>query len=90
MVDARRCYVEGRVQGVWFRDSTRKKAHELGLTGHALNLADGRVEVLVCGAEKRVDALAEWLWNGSALSKVTAVHCEAVELADAPDEFTIG
>ena len=41
--------VSGRVQGVFFRASTRDVATGLGLTGHAINLPDGRVEVLACG-----------------------------------------
>ena len=43
---ARRCFVSGRVQGVFYRASTRQKAVELGCTGYARNLSDGRVEVL--------------------------------------------
>jgi len=42
---ARRCHVSGRVQGVFFRASTREKALHLGCTGYARNLPDGRVEV---------------------------------------------
>ena len=38
---ARRCLVSGRVQGVWYRAATRERAVALGVTGHALNLADG-------------------------------------------------
>jgi len=43
---ARRCLVSGRVQGVFYRASTRARAESLGVTGHARNLRDGRVEVL--------------------------------------------
>jgi len=46
---ARRCLVAGRVQGVFYRASTRARAEALGVTGHARNLPDGRVEVLACG-----------------------------------------
>ncbi|MFL6576710.1 MAG: acylphosphatase, partial [Povalibacter sp.] len=43
---ARRCFVSGRVQGVYYRASARQKAIELGVSGYASNLEDGRVEVL--------------------------------------------
>ncbi|MGD8875746.1 MAG: acylphosphatase, partial [Gammaproteobacteria bacterium] len=48
---AMRCYVSGRVQGVFFRASTRDRARQLGLTGQASNLPDGRVEVIASGPE---------------------------------------
>ncbi|WP_457675056.1 acylphosphatase [Thiolapillus sp.] len=70
-----RCIVSGRVQGVWFRETTRRKALELGLTGQALNLRDGTVEVIACGEEQALQALQEWLWTGSPLSRVDDVRC---------------
>jgi acylphosphatase len=79
---ARRCLVSGRVQGVFYRASTRQRAIELGITGHARNLEDGRVEVLACGEPAAVAALCDWLWQGSPASQVTSV--EIVE-ASAPD-----
>ena len=42
----RRYIVTGRVQGVWFRGSTRGEAQRLGITGHAVNRPDGSVEVV--------------------------------------------
>jgi acylphosphatase len=76
----RRFVVSGRVQGVWFRASTRQQAEQLGLAGHALNLADGRVEVMACGDAAALDALAVWLWRGPELASVEDVVSE--ELAD--------
>jgi acylphosphatase len=78
----RRFIVRGRVQGVWFRASTREQAERLGLGGHALNLPDGRVEVVVCGAEAALDRLAAWLWRGPPLAAVEDVSSE--ELPDRP------
>jgi acylphosphatase len=75
---ARRCFVAGRVQGVFYRASARDRAQTLGVTGHALNLADGRVEVLACGPPAAVDAFCDWLWQGSPASHVTGVECEDV------------
>jgi len=73
---AKRCLVAGHVQGVWYRDSTRRKALQLGVSGRANNLADGRVEVIACGEAEAVNALCDWLWQGSDLSQVSDVECE--------------
>ncbi len=75
---ARRCIVSGRVQGVFYRASTRQRAQALGVTGHARNLADGRVEILACGAPEAVTALCEWLWQGPPAASVMAVEIEEV------------
>jgi acylphosphatase len=76
---ARRCLVAGRVQGVFYRASTRERARALGVTGYARNLADGRVEVLACGEAAAVHALCEWLWQGPPSSHVTSVHVEELQ-----------
>jgi len=61
------------VQGVYYRASAARRAHELGIRGYARNLPDGRVEVLACGDEQAVSAFVSWLWIGSSASRVTAV-----------------
>lgn len=71
-----RCLVAGRVQGVYYRASAREQALRLGLTGYARNLADGRVEVLICGDSQAVAAIRDWLWGGPAGAEVTSVSCE--------------
>lgn len=71
-----RCRVTGRVQGVWFRASTRQRAEQLGLSGTVRNLSDGSVEVEACGEEGAVAALHEWLWQGPELAQVSDVRCE--------------
>jgi acylphosphatase len=73
---ARRCLVSGRVQGVFYRASTRQRAQVLGVTGYARNLPDGRVEVLACGEVAAVEALCRWLWDGSPASSVSRVEIE--------------
>ncbi|HET7203159.1 MAG TPA: acylphosphatase [Steroidobacteraceae bacterium] len=82
---ARRCLVSGRVQGVFYRASTRQRAEALGVTGYARNMADGRVEVLACGPEEAVEALCHWLWQGSPASHVAAVQVEEVAVESLPD-----
>ena len=69
----RRFTVTGRVQGVFFRDSTRRVAESLALVGHAINLSDGSVEVLACGDKEALASLAKWLHDGPPLASVTAV-----------------
>jgi acylphosphatase len=72
---AMRCYVSGRVQGVFFRASTRDRARQLGLTGRASNLPDGRVEVVASGAEAELAALRSWLREGPPQAMVTGLEC---------------
>jgi acylphosphatase len=83
----KRCMVTGRVQGVFFRASTRAQAQRLGVTGYARNLADGAVEVLACGGEAAVAALCDWLWQGPEHARVDDVQCETVD-ADPPPLFS--
>jgi acylphosphatase len=80
------CWVSGRVQGVFYRGTAAARARELGITGYARNLADGRVEVLACGEEGAVRSFVEWLWIGSSASRVTAVQVLEAEETDQPPE----
>ena len=84
-----RCFVSGRVQGVFYRAATRHEAQQLGVTGYARNLADGRVEVLACGAKSSVEDLCAWLAKGPPHAEVNNVTCETAA-DDAPASFTIG
>lgn len=78
---ARRFFVSGRVQGVFFRASARTEAERLDVRGHALNLPDGRVEVLAIGSQAAVDELAEWLQHGPPAARVDIVTTEAADAA---------
>ncbi len=84
----KRCTVSGRVQGVWFRAATQEQAVALGLSGHAINLPDGRVEVLACGEAQAVDKLLQWLWRGPDLALVESVDCQAEAAQDLKDFIT--
>lgn len=87
---ARRCYISGRVQGVFYRASTRQKATELGCAGYARNLPDGRVEVLAVGEPQAVQSLLDWLWRGSPAAEVKFVDVQELpldELQDVPVGF---
>jgi len=87
--EARQFTVHGRVQGVWFRDSTRREAERLGITGHAVNLPDGSVEVLACGAPDALAGLENWLHEGPPLASVVRVESISVEVV-ATRTFRIG
>jgi acylphosphatase len=83
MPDARLFTIKGRVQGVFFRDSTRRVAQSLGLTGYAINLANGDVEVLACGDAAAIDSLASWLRQGPRMAQVIEVIESHAEVAQA-------
>ncbi len=76
MTDQKRVYarVYGRVQGVAFREYTRREAVRLGLSGWVRNLPDGTVEVVFEGTEAHTSALLSWLATGSPFSVVTKVE----------------
>lgn len=67
-------WVEGRVQGVFFRDSTRKKAQSLGLAGWVKNLSDGRVEALFSGSETACLEALGYVAQGPPNAVVTRVE----------------
>jgi acylphosphatase len=83
MIVARRCFVSGRVQGVFYRASARQKAVELGCAGYARNLPDGRVEVLAVAEPGAVQSFVEWLRQGPPAAQVTDV--QVIEIA--PDDL---
>lgn len=74
--------MSGRVQGVFYRASTRERAQQLGCRGYARNLPDGRVEVLAVGEPAAVTALIEWLWHGPPAAHVADVQCTDVEVGE--------
>lgn len=80
----RRCFVQGRVQGVFFRASTEQVARRLAISGYARNLADGRVEVFACGSRAAVDELCAWLRKGPSSARVDVLDCAEVDYPDEP------
>ncbi len=71
---ARRYFVRGRVQGVGFRWFVQRSAEQLGITGYARNLDDGRVEVYAAGTPEEISELASLLWKGPRWSDVRGVE----------------
>ena len=89
MSKCRKFRVDGRVQGGWFRESTRQQADRLGVSGYAINCPDGSVEVLACGAAEALDALAGWLAQGPPMAQVRSVM-ESTYTGECPDGFATG
>ena len=65
--------VIGRVQGVFFRDYTSRKALELGLKGWVRNCRDGSVEAQISGPPETIAQMIEWFYTGSPHSRVDDV-----------------
>lgn len=65
--------VDGLVQGVFFRVSTRDQAHQLGLKGWVRNRVEGDVELVACGTELALMALEQWLHQGPPMARVEQV-----------------
>jgi acylphosphatase len=68
--------VSGSVQGVFYRDSARRKARELGLAGWIKNLPDGRVEAVFEGPSASVREMVEWCESGPSQADVEDVEVE--------------
>ena len=88
-MSAARFLVAGRVQGVFFRASTRQEALRLGLSGHAKNLPDGRVEVLAIGDAAAIAALERWLAQGPPTARVESLTRTDVDAAPADGFATL-
>ena len=82
-------HVSGKVQGVYFRASSQQMAIEYGISGYAHNLADGDVEVLMCGEQENVDKMIEWLNQGPSNAEVSRVDAKQVPWQD-HNHFSIG
>ncbi len=66
--------VHGRVQGVFFRDTCRREARRLGVTGFVRNLADGTVEAVFEGDPDAVSAMLDWVHDGPDRAQVSRVE----------------
>ena len=72
----RRIVVQGRVQGVWFRESARRKAEQLDVAGWVRNRPDGAVEAELEGATEDVEVLVSWFRRGPPDARVDRVEVE--------------
>jgi acylphosphatase len=81
--------ISGKVQGVWFRASTKQIAKQLGLTGWVRNTSDGCVEAVFEGEERLVNKIIEWCHQGSSISKVKNVEVKNQEPTNEFSDFSI-
>ena len=75
-----RATVEGRVQGVWYRESCRRRAVELGVAGDVRNTMAGTVEIDAQGRRSAVEALLGWARQGPPAARVTGVRIDDLPL----------
>jgi len=84
-----RVQVYGRVQGVWYRGSTRERALALGLSGWVRNMMDGSVQLEAQGPPDAVDRLVEWCRTGPATARVDSIEVDRLEPAGAGGAFEV-
>ena len=77
--------ISGRVQGVWFRASTKEQAESHGVMGWVRNCDNGSVEAVVCGEESQVHAMEQWLHQGPRAAKVISIAIEEHPLENFSD-----
>jgi len=82
-------WVSGRVQGVWFRQSTKEQADANGVSGWVRNLPDGRVETLLVGDANGVRLVEAWLNQGPPLATVAEVVVEEIDPGQPFEGFDI-
>jgi acylphosphatase len=71
--------VSGKVQGVFYRQSTREKATTIGITGTVENLSNGEVKIIATGTKEQIETLMQWCRQGPPKAIVTTV-----EIAELP------
>ncbi len=80
--------VTGRVQGVFFRQSTRELASALNLRGQVRNMPDDSVQIIATGTAEQIEQLIKWCWSGPPKAKVDNVVIKELQLQTF-DKFTI-
>jgi len=81
--------IYGRVQMVFFRDSTRRKAMRLGLVGWVSNESNGTVKVVAEGEGKKLEELIKWCYNGPIMARVKEVDIKWQKATGQFDNFKI-
>ena len=73
-------HIKGKVQGVYYRQSCKEIALELGITGKVMNLRDETVEVIATGTEEQLNKLITWCSQGPPTAVVTGVVVKELRL----------
>lgn len=84
-----RIFVSGRVQGVFYRDNTRRWASSIGLKGWVRNLPDGRVETLAEGDQESIQTLVEQMREGPPMARIDNIEVEWEEFKGEFSDFRI-
>lgn len=71
--------VEGKVQGVFFRATTKTKAVSLGLKGYVSNETDGSVSIFACGEKDQLNELLTWCETGVDMARVDNIEHEFID-----------
>jgi acylphosphatase len=80
--------VAGKVQGVYYRHSTKEKARELNITGEVRNMDDDTVSIIATGTTEQLDQLIEWCKQGPPRARVITVAVDEIQTA-LFDKFSI-
>lgn len=89
MRTTKRVLISGRVQGVFFRASTRQKAEQIGINGWVKNTSDGKVEAVFEGDEQKVNKMINWCRQGPDLANVEDVKVEDKDSSEGYSGFSI-
>jgi acylphosphatase len=80
--------VSGKVQGVFYRQSTKELATALGLKGQVRNTPDETVEIIASGTAEQIEQLIKWCWSGPPKAKVSDVSTKEISL-EIFDKFSV-
>jgi len=81
--------IKGKVQGVFFRANTQKKAKLLGLKGYVRNLENGDVQIIVSGVDEKIDTLLDWINRSPEGSKVNDIELKTFDVDKIFKTFSI-
>lgn len=81
--------ISGKVQGVWYRASTKQKADELGIYGWVRNMANGNVEAVFEGEKQALDEMIAWCWIGPRHAQVSDIKKLPLQSNDAFTGFVV-